>query len=74
MGRRAALRLQRELGQQQLPTHYRDLPSRVRADYASYVGVEGPLVPVRPDCGCAACRAGVPHAGACPVPTRRGRL
>jgi hypothetical protein len=61
------LRLQRELAQDQPPTHYARLPIRVRTDCVSYVGVEGPLASVRPDCGCAACRAGIAHEAACPV-------
>lgn len=67
LGRRAVRRLQRELAADEAPRQYRGLPIRVRADYATYVGAEGPLTSVRPDCACAACRAGVLHEATCPV-------
>jgi hypothetical protein len=51
LGRRALLQLRRELDQGRAPTAYAGLPIRVRVDYATFLGVEGPLAPVRAECG-----------------------
>jgi hypothetical protein len=67
LGRRSLARLQHKLGLDQAPTRYRGLPIRILVGYASYVGVAGPLAPVRPDCPCAACRGGFEHEAVCPV-------